>query len=93
MNLLEKVKILFKLNTTYEKIKEAVQMTNHNYLSTEFISKIVMQLFILLGALKGVIPTNAALIAASSLTGLYMVLRTIYKIRNQGQDLPDLPQS
>ena len=91
MSLFQKIKSLFALKTTYVKIKEAVKMSNHNYLSTEFLSKVVFQLAVLLGALKGVVPVNAALIATASLTALYMVLRTIYKIKNPGQDLPDLP--
>lgn len=66
-------------------------MANHNYFSTEFVAKILTQLFILLGALHGIIPINAALIASASLTALYMIVRTIYKIKNPGQDLPELP--
>jgi hypothetical protein len=67
-------------------------MTNHNYFSTEFIGKIIVQLIIIVGTLQGIIPANYALIAISALTAIYMVLRTIYKIKNPGQDLPDLPK-
>jgi len=91
MSFFQKIKALFAVKDTFTKIKEAIQMSNHNYLSTEFIAKIVTQLAILVGALKGILPVNAALIASVSLTALYMILRTIYKIKNPGQDLPELP--
>lgn len=66
-------------------------MSNHNYLSSEFLAKIVTQLVIVLGAVRGFIPADVALIAGVTLTALYMVLRTIYKVKNPGQELPDLP--
>ena len=66
-------------------------MDNHNYFSTEFISKVIIQALIIIGMLHGIIPANWGLISVTSLTAIYMILRTIYKVKNPGQDLPDLP--
>ena len=91
MNVLDKIKILFKLNQIWTQLQEAIKMANHNYFSSEFIGKILIELVTLLLALKGIVPANVFVIASASLTAIYMVCRTIYKVKNPGKDLPDLP--
>lgn len=91
MGFFQKVKALFQLKSFFIKIKEIIQMSNHNYFSTEFIGKIIVQILLVLGAVRMYIPAEAAAIIVASLTAIYMVCRTIYKIKNPGQDLPDLP--
>lgn len=87
----QKIKALLALNKAFQNIKEAVKMSNHNYFSTEFLAKIVFQLILVLGTLKGFIPSNVAAIIGASLTAIYIVCRTIYKTKNAGQDLPEPP--
>lgn len=91
MGLLTKIKLFFEIKDAIKKLQEESKVS-HNYFSTEFVSKVVVQVLTIIGMLQGFIPANWALIIIASLTGLYMVLRTIYKIKNPGQDLPELPQ-
>jgi hypothetical protein len=91
MNLLQKIKLLVQLNKSFDSLEGDYKM-NHSYFSTEFVSKVVLQLLIIIGACYAIIPPNYALIAVTGLTALYMILRQIDKIKNpKGPGIPPLP--
>ena len=67
-------------------------MDSHNYFSTEFVSKVILQILIIIGACYAIIPPQYALLAVTVLSALYMILRQIDKIKNpKGPGIPALP--
>lgn len=82
MNLFQKIKALWAIKGFVEDAtKEAKKMTNAKpgYLTTEFWMTILTNIVTLVGALKGVIPDQAAAIILASANGIYGVVRAITK--------------
>lgn len=91
MNLFKEIKVLFAVNRAITNLQEDHRM-NHSYFSSEFVAKVVLELLIIVGALYSIIPPDYALLAVTSLTALYMILRQVNKMKNpQGPGIPALP--
>lgn len=77
MNIIEKLKLFFKINNEIQNIKE-VNMKS-GWKTSEFWLTASMSLINIVGALKGVIPADTAATALVVLNGIYNVMRALVK--------------
>lgn len=82
MNLIDKIKLLWKLRTfVSEEVQEAKKMngTKPGYQSTEFWLQLATQIGTLWGAISGFIPPKYAAILSAGGIAVYTVARTVIK--------------
>lgn len=79
MNLLSKLKVLWKVRKPIGNIQEAV-MQKSGWKTSEFYLVLITNLITIAGALQGVIDPKTMAIVIASLNGIYGVLRTLVKL-------------
>ena len=94
MGLIAGIKALLAINKIVSEIKGDYKMNTTplkpGWQTTEFWSKVVVDLFTLWAAVKGLLPAQTALIISASLNGVYALARNIAKAKNQNTTLPDV---
>jgi hypothetical protein len=93
MKLLKNIKVFWSLLGIFKSIKEGIFMENGDakagIKTTEFWGKIVAQVISLVGALKGWISPDLAILIVAIMEAFYAIARSIAKYR--GKNLPQLP--
>ena len=77
MNLIKKIKLLFKFKGLYKKIMEAKM--SKGFKSTEFWLVVVGSLVTAFQALQGTLDPKIATIVGASLTCIYTIMRSLTK--------------
>ena len=88
MNIIDKIKILFKLNSVIEnELKEIKTMDfKSGWKTSEFWGKVAAQAGIIWAAVGGFVPPKYAAIIVVAGEGIYTIARTILKINQAIQD-------
>ena len=86
MNIVQKIKLLIKLNNYFEQdCKEATAMADTpegpkpGYKTTEFWLQVANQVAMVWGVVSGYVPPKYAIIASAVGTCIYQILRTVAK--------------
>jgi hypothetical protein len=82
MNIIEKIKLLFKLNTVVEtEIKEIKTMDiKSGWKTSEFWGKVALQAGMVWGAVGGFVPPKYAAIVVAVAEGAYAGIRLVLKV-------------
>ena len=85
MNILEKIRLLWKIRDLFRKLKEGSKMvetatgTKPGYKTTEFWLVVVSNLTTIVTALNGVVSPEKATVILAILNGIYTILRSLVK--------------
>jgi len=94
MGLFAEIKAALTVKDAINQIKEAYTMNSTpvkpGWQTTEFWGKVAVQVFGILGAVKGFLPPTTATLIIGILEGIYTIGRSFVKAK--GSDLPDVPQ-
>lgn len=85
MGLLEKLKLLFKARQPITDIITELKGVKSGWKTAAFWMAVLLSLVSLVGALQGLIPVTAALIATTAITLIYNILRGAIKSQIPGQ--------
>ena len=86
MNIIEKIKLFFKIKSLIDYIKgnfnkgvTVMPTVKPGWQCTEFYVTVLSNIIAIVGALKGIIPAQTATIALVILNGIYTILRSLVK--------------
>lgn len=92
MNIFDAAKAYFAAKRALTNIEEAYKMdtttVKPGWKTTEFWGKVAVQVFGVVGAIKGFLPVNLATLIVAGLEGVYSIARAVVKFK--GGDLPDV---
>ena len=80
MSLIEKIKLLFKIKDPALKLIDGVKQFKSGYKTVTFWATLLSGVLTLIGALKGFIPPEAALVVTAVLTAVYNFIRGFEKM-------------
>lgn len=84
MNLIEKIKLLFKIKEPAQDLANQLKGVKRGYKTVSFWVTFLGTLLSLVGALQGIIPATTAVLITTALTTVYNILRGLLKAEADG---------